>query len=287
MNLGQSLTQAEEQWLKTSFDFLQKEFKGTPLPSHDHRHHYRVWTHARKLLSEIEKLGITAEPSLVEALLLASMFHDAGMLKEKAKEHGNAGAEIFLEFIEQSSNRPARMDDILDAIRDHDDKSYYLAGRLIKEGKIHLLPALQISDDLDAFGYIGVYRYSEIYLLRGIPMEDIGLKIIANLSGRYGNFMSNCSRIPEMIKIHSMRQHTIESFFRHYNLQIRKKEDTGEEPVSGPVEVVKQIYRQVMMNTPTIEDICRNVVESTQDNYVQRFFTSLGNELEAFTYPAG
>ena len=38
-----------------------------------------------------------------------------------------------------------------------------------------LLTILSVSDDLDAFGYIGIYRYTEIYLTRGIDPEKIGI----------------------------------------------------------------------------------------------------------------
>lgn len=286
MNLENLLKLAEGQWLAPSFTFLMNAFKTTPLSSHDHRHHFRVWQHARKLLVELDKKGFTADYSFTESLLLASMFHDAGMLKERGKSHGEAGTRIFREFLEQSPLKPEQTEDILQVILDHDDKSYYLAGRLVKDGKIQLLPALQISDDLDAYGFTGIYRYSEIYLLRGIPMEDLGLKIIANVAGRYNNFMSNCSRLPEMVKMHSLRHHDIESFFRTYNLQIHKKEETGKDPQSGPVAVVRHIYRQVMMNTATIEDVCRNMADFSEDEYVKRFFKILNDELEAFNYPA-
>ena len=285
MNPENHLIIAENKWLLPAYVFLERAFKTTPLPSHDHRHHYRVWQNARQLLLQLEKLGVSMEPSLVEALLLGCMFHDVGMLHERGKDHGAAGTEIFLQFIHKNTHKPKRLEDIIDTIREHDDKSYVQAGRLLHEGKIQLLPALQISDDLDAYGYIGIYRFSEIYLLRGTAMEDLGLKIIANLSSRYGNFMANCSRFPEMIKIQSIRQHTIESFFRHYNLQIRKKEHTGEEPAGGPFLVIKHIYRQVMMNAASLEEASKNIIDSEKDVYVQRFFTSLKNELEMFHYP--
>ncbi|MFW5645542.1 MAG: hypothetical protein ACOCZL_06480, partial [Bacteroidota bacterium] len=142
--------------------------------------------------------------------------------------------------------------------------------------------ALNICDDLDAFGNIGIYRYAEIYLVRGIPFEDLGLKIIANLSGRYGNFMTNCSRLPEMIKVHSIRHHTTESFFRFYNLQIRKMEETGEQPESGPIAIIKHIYREVLKNTHSINSVIENILKSSDDQYVNDFFIALKKELDFF-----
>ena len=40
--------------------------------------------------------------------------------------------------------------------------------------RMNLLTILSVADDLDAFGFIGIYRYSEIYLTRGIDPEKIG-----------------------------------------------------------------------------------------------------------------
>lgn len=279
MDLENHLEKAESAWLNSSFNFLKEEFEITPLPSHDHFHHLRVWKHGKNLLTELGKLKTEPGYEFTESLLLSCMFHDSGMLKTKGNDHGRVSVNFFREFISSQENKVLNSSRIEEAIEKHDDKSFTLAGRLIKDGELQLLTALHISDDLDALGNIGIYRYSEIYLLRGIPLEDLGLKIIANLSGRYGNFISNCSKMPEMIRIHSMRHHTIESFFRNYNLQIRKKEETGEEQRTGPLAVVKNIYRQVLMNAPTIQDICENVSETSDDQYIQNFFKSLLDEI--------
>ncbi len=279
MDLNQHLNRSEEQWLSPSFKFLEAEFTRHPLPSHDHFHHLRVWKHARRLLTSLEKPEINIRYEFVESLLLSSMFHDSGMIIEKGSEHGKAGVEILNKFLDNMPQQPAGISAISEAIEKHDNKSYGLAGKLITDGEVMLLPALNISDDLDALGNIGVFRYSEIYLLRGISMEDLGLKIIANLSGRYGNFITNCARIPEMIKIHSIRHHTIESFFRLYNLQIRKINETGEEQTSGPVAVIKHIYKEIMKNTPTIRILSENILKSTDDPYVHNFFEALKLEL--------
>ena len=39
---------------------------------------------------------------------------------------------------------------------------------------------LSVADDLDAFGFTGIYRYSEIYLMRGINPNQLGHLIIEN-----------------------------------------------------------------------------------------------------------
>lgn len=75
-----------------------------------------------------------------------------------------------------------------------------------------------------------------------------------------------------------MRHHTIESFFRMYNLQIRKIEETGQQQDTGPLKVVKHIYKELMKNTPDIPGICKNVLNTSEDQYVKNYFQSLKDE---------
>jgi len=281
MELEQLIEQSEEKWLDPSYQFIKSKFETKPLPSHDHTHHLRVWKYAKQLLLELVRAGKTINGEFVESLLLASLFHDSGMIEEQGSSHGKISSKIFREFLKTQNQDPLETERITEVIEKHDDKTFRLAGRLINGDSVSLLPALHISDDLDAFGNIGVYRYSEIYLLRGVPMEDLGLKIIANLSGRYGNFMSNCSRLPEMIRIHSMRYHKTESFFRQYNLQIRKTQEAESILNGGPVGVIKNIYRQVLMNIPSIKELSENIKKSSEDAYIHRFLNELENELQA------
>ena len=135
---------------------------------------------------------------------------------------------------------------VLNAVENHDDKTYHDTGPLFGKNGLNVLRALTICDDLDAFGKTGVYRYAEIYLMRSIPMEDLGLKIMANLSGRFANFIATCSWLPEIIRIHVPRHNITEDFFRNYNLQIRMIEKDGSRSDTGPVGVIKEIFRQTM-----------------------------------------
>ncbi len=43
-----------------------------------------------------------------------------------------------------------------------------------KRGSNDLLTVLSVADDLDAFGFAGIYRYSEIYLMTGYKPQSIG-----------------------------------------------------------------------------------------------------------------
>ena len=43
---------------------------------------------------------------------------------------------------------------------------------LRRQDRNDLLTVLSVADDLDAFGFTGIYRYSEIYLTRGINPDS-------------------------------------------------------------------------------------------------------------------
>ena len=73
--------------------------------------------------------------------------------------------------------------DVLETIENHDNKDYPQAA----EGISALLNVLSVADDLDAFGFTGIYRYSEIYLARGINPLKLGNLIRENAAGRFEN----------------------------------------------------------------------------------------------------
>ncbi len=270
---------AEEKWKDSAIPYITKIFTKDPLPSHDHNHHLRVWDYARNLIFETETIGVEIHPGLPEKLFLASLFHDTGLSLSSQEDHGSRSREIFENYLVAEGKDPSAFRDIAEAIEHHDDKSYLESGSLIINNQMQLLQALNISDDLDAFGNTGIFRYSEIYLLRGIPFEDLGLKIIANLSGRYRNFMMNCARYPTLVREHTLRHSTIEGFFRNYNLQIRKIEQGKADPLIGPVGVIKEIYREVLGNTPDMVTACENVLSRNCDPYIITFFNDLKHEL--------
>jgi len=161
--LSENIEFAENTWLKESYFFLKESFTKTPLPSHDHQHHLRVWMNAKHLLQQLHKQGAIISYSFIEALLIASLFHDSGMLKNYDHEHGLAGRNICANFLRNKVNKPEKVEEILDAIEKHDNKLYNGPGALVSDRIPNLLTALNISDDLDALGTIGIYRYSEIY----------------------------------------------------------------------------------------------------------------------------
>ena len=64
---------------------------------------------------------------------------------------------------------------------------------------------LSTSDDLDAFGYTGIYRYAEIYLCRGIRPRELPVLIVENLNNRFNNLKSIFKSLPHFIDRQEIR----------------------------------------------------------------------------------
>ncbi len=76
---------------------------------------------------------------------------------------------------------------------------------------------LSVADDLDAFGYIGIYRYLEIYIARNVRPEVIGYEIRKNALVRFQNFELKYGNFPELIEKHRKRFLILDHFFFSYN----------------------------------------------------------------------
>ncbi|MCF8379503.1 MAG: HD domain-containing protein [Bacteroidales bacterium] len=279
-SLSENINLAENIWLKKSFLYLKEAFSNAPLPSHDHYHHLRVWLNAKFLLQQMQKIGVSMDYDFTEALLIASMFHDSGMITTQGHDHGLAGRNICTKFLAGNEKKPANPEEILNSIEKHDNKNYNGPGPMIVDRKPNLLTALNISDDMDAMATIGIYRYTEIYLMRAIPFEDLGLKIMANLSGRYNNFLSNCSNMPEVIWMHKPRYNQIQEFFDQYNRQIQRVESGRGNENTGPLAVVKTIHQQALRRKGDMYQICDSIISQNPDMYIQKFFIQLRTELK-------
>ena len=172
-SLTEFFQEAERRWLRPLYAFCEEQFKAIHLPSHDHSHHLRVWIRARELLRALHDLNIQITAEDVEKILIAVFFHDVGMTVSIQKRHGIESKRICESFFKKSFLEiPVGFEEILDAIEQHDNKCYDI-NIIDKCFKKNTLSILSISDDLDAFGFIGVYRYAEIYSRRRIPVDKL------------------------------------------------------------------------------------------------------------------
>jgi hypothetical protein len=187
--LKQHIREAEEIWLLPLLNHCNNLFSEVFLPSHDHLHHYRVWSHAKELMLMLAESGCRISSKLPLQLILATFFHDTGLINTRDEKHGLESRRLCEEFFRRGDHPlPEGFPEILEAIEHHDDKSF--RGSITSEPDRQVLRFLSTSDDLDAFGYTGIYRYAEIYLCRKInPIEFPG-RILENLNNRFNNLKS-------------------------------------------------------------------------------------------------
>jgi HD superfamily phosphodiesterase len=172
------IEQAEDKWLHLVKVYLSKLFKDCWLPSHDIKHHERVWKNACFLDHTIN------DEHFYEKLLIACFFHDVGLTVTKDKSHGLESRRFCERFLQVSHQMvDFETEQLLEAIENHDDKDY---SSLMQAQSNHLLDVLAVADDMDAFGALGVYRYIEIYLLREVH-EQLNQKILNNALKRYNH----------------------------------------------------------------------------------------------------
>lgn len=219
--LEEWIARAEERWLPSLEDYLKTVFSSTFLPSHDHLHHLRVWKQSVRLLTVLDKLATGVDHDLVEGCLVASMFHDVGLVRESGEMHGPVGKDMCEDFFkERKIEKPARYREILKAIHYHDTKNeevYAVFGRGKAPG---ILNILSVADDLEALGIVGIYRYSEIYLQRGVALEQLGLFVQANAFRRRNNLMNCCRYLPVFSHEIHARHALLSDFFNLYNQQL-------------------------------------------------------------------
>ena len=272
------LNETESKWLQPLYLFVKDIFVDDHLPSHNEEHHMRVWKYARELVVELSEKGLEIDHSDIEDLMIAVFFHDTGMSINREPNHGKESRRLCEEWMKRNNiEQEIRHEVMLNAIEHHDDKSYLTPGGLQIGKKMNLLAVLNVCDDLDAFSYCGIYRYSEIYLLRGISIEELGQQVISNASKRFGNFMSNCMHLPEIIRIHAPRYDVLENFFRQYNAQLRK-DPSGSSIDHGPVNIVKIFYRQILGGVNSVESLCSSAISANEGMYEKTFFENLRKE---------
>ena len=203
------IKEVEEKWLSKLYSFCKGLFTGNKIPSHDHTHHLRVWNYAREILFALNQT-IKINYKLVEGTLIACMFHDTGLTITLGEYHGIESKKICERYFQENKlNKPSNFEEVLIAIELHDDKDY----KQIISDPASILPVLCNADDLDAFGRVGVIRYTEIYLLRGINTSDLSKKVIQNLDKRFANFEKTYGFLPDLYNNHKERYLITRRFF--------------------------------------------------------------------------
>jgi HD superfamily phosphodiesterase len=213
MDLEQNIKTAEKRFLPVIEEFFIEKWGDAHLFSHDLNHHRRVWYYAKELLSCNEKDVIKHTQDFCNKLLIACYLHDVGMSVDPEVHHGIHSRKLCYAFLLNNNLNESDFADVLDAIEYHDDKEY----KTQSTNSNDILKLLAVADDLDAFGYIGIYRYLEIYITRGIRPEVIGKEIRKNAIKRFKNFELNFGNYPDLIERHRKRFRILDDFFSGYN----------------------------------------------------------------------
>ena len=264
------IDRTEANWLDPLCRHAEQIFRGKSLPSHDHTHHTRVWNLCKTILREISSFNSRTDPSLVEGVIIAAFFHDVGMAFSTREDHGKLGAELCRSwFRDTGREHPERFAEILLAIELHDRKDVQLYNAFSRTTPPEILGILSVADDLEAFGIIGVYRYAEIYLKRGITLKELGNRILENVKIRFENLSAGCHLCSRLINRYRQEYNELCFFFEQYNLQLAGVPDP-ERTLTGRLGVINYIRRHG-------HHISHN---ERVHNEVADFFIKLENELD-------
>jgi hypothetical protein len=275
MNLTGTIESAEIQFKQILEEFFISVYDEKALPSHGLNHHRRVWSYAKdflKLLPQKDSIGISALPS---QLIVACYLHDIGMTIDPGTKHGKQSRTLCSRFLTNNNLKETEWQDVLEAIEYHDNKNY-------TDDHINndLLTILSVSDDLDAFGCIGIYRYSEIYLIRKIEPDKIGYMIRENAGKRYDKFIKTYGSIDDLVVKHWERYYLLDMFFSKYNEQLSAYQFGSERP-AGFCGVVEMI-RLIMESNLQLKDFFAEPWKYTNDPLIKWFFAELEKELDSY-----
>jgi hypothetical protein len=203
---------AENMYQQALEVFFARKWGNRMLFSHDISHHRRVWSFARELLISTENKSNPHSLDFYGKILIACYLHDLGMTVTTGADHGFHSRNLAAEFLSGLNHDLSGWTDMLDAIEKHDNKEYSSG----LEEKNNILVILSVADDMDAFGHMGIYRYLEIYIERGVPPEKIADEIRKNAANRFRNMESWFGKHTVLIEKHRKRYLILDNFFREF-----------------------------------------------------------------------
>ena len=264
------IDRAETAWLDMLYSHAARLFQNTTLPSHDHTHHMRVWNLGKTILRELSSFNPGCNYPLVEGVLIATFFHDLGMVYSTREDHGKLGSDLCQTwFSKWDKDQPEDFQEILRAIELHDQKDLQIYASFSREYPPEILGILSVADDLEALGTIGIYRYAEIYLQRGIPMEELGERILENAAKRFENLSAGCKRCPSIIEPYRKQFEELCLFFEQYGHQIAGIAEPAS-VYSGQLGVINYI------RTGRLDQEARD----SEDRVIRDYFKKLEHELD-------
>lgn len=275
--LLEKISGSEQKWLKPLYHHTKKVFEKTHLPSHDAEHHLRVWLHCRGLLIELHKAGIKTTLDSIDNAIVACFFHDTGLTKDIGEQHGLLGKKICDDFFRENTNlHVPDLHEVLEAIEKHDDKQSTAITTGTSYSMKTLTRMVSAADDLDALGYIGVFRYIEIYLKRGVPDVDIPKKVMNNLRTRFSNFLNTYSGLHKYAEKQKLRYKETFDFFSELDGYISQKNQIPDSQTT----VFQVIKNKLVEEKLGINETIEKTLQTNTKGYALWYFSKLRNELE-------
>jgi HD superfamily phosphodiesterase len=268
-----AMENAEDKFLLILYRHVRHLFTTTPLPSHDHNHHLRVWCYAKSLANELsgKKIRITSEEAV--NLILAVFFHDTGLTQNLKADHGLDSRILCEQFIRDNPLLfKIDLTPALIAIEKHDNKNYLPEEA---ENKVSILNLLSLCDDLDAYGAIGILRYAEIYLLRGVSYEKLASLVLANIKSRFDYFASH-DWLPAFFFRHHKKRF---DFAYHYFLNLS---ENPESEISIANNQIIKIYIDQVTNGKTGIEGFADIMKNSDNKTMNAFGKVLKAELKSF-----
>jgi len=230
----------------------------------------RVWNIGKTILRELFTFNSKCDYPLVEGVLIATFFHDLGMIHSTREDHGKLGSDLCLSWFSKGDIAlPERFREILRAIELHDQKNVQIYASFSRGTPPEILGILSVADDLEALGTIGIYRYAEIYLERDISLEELGDKILKNVKNRFENLSASCKLCPSIIEKYRREYEELCLFFEQYMRQIAATAEP-ERVFSGHLGVINYI------RTGSLDQASRE----QEDRVVSDYFKKLDYELD-------
>jgi HD superfamily phosphodiesterase len=272
MNLTIPIESAELQVKQILEEFFISVYDEKSLPSHGIEHHRRVWNYSKQLLILLADQNRDISSHLPLKLIIVSYLHDIGMSVETGIRHGKHSRDLCIQFLNKNNFRITEYQDVLEAIECHDRKDYD-----DNMNENILLRVLSVADDLDAFGFTGIFRYSEIYLTREINYKTIGNLINENAGKRFENFTKTFGFSSELVQKHKHRYNILKSFFIEFTNQVSNYKFGSHHP-SGYCGVIEVVHN--MMNYKiSLNEIYRKPKIYLTDPVIKWFFDGLKYDL--------
>ena len=204
------ISAAEAKYKPALMGLCRKMFTASPMPSHDHLHHARVWNNAALLLGRLYDTGMITDPLMAEKTIITAFLHDTGLTVNSGSDHGKESRQICNEFLITTDLPEAEREEILAAVEKHDDKDYKGAS-----DPASLAAVISAADDIDAFGCEGIGRYAEIYSLRGIPFNEIPAIVISNANSRFRHLAVTYKMFPDLVVNEQKRVETLITYYKN------------------------------------------------------------------------